>query len=131
MVKTSSKLVSKDLMKKAVKDIVSEVKELKTELAALRVSQVTGGTASKLGKIRVARKNIARALTAINAKKRIVMRKQIDGNGHGLKRIPKQLRTKKTRAIRRELTAEQKAKQTKKAAHKSKNLKVRQFAIQA
>jgi len=131
MAKSSPKLNSRDLMKKSSKDIVADVKELKTELAALRVAQVTGGTASKLGKIRVARKNIARALTAITAKKRNVFRKEILKENLKLTSIPKQLRTKKTRAMRRELTAAQKAKQTKKAAHKSKNLKVRQFAIQA
>jgi large subunit ribosomal protein L35e len=94
---------------------------------------VTNGTASKLGKIRMARKNIARVLTVLNHQSRSRMRAEIAkaGNGHGLKRIPKQLRVKKTRAIRRQLTAEQLSKKTRKATHKSQNFALRRFAIQA
>ena len=70
---------------------------------------MTGGTASKVGKIRMARKNIARVLTVLNQKAREKMRDEIKNacNGHGLKRTPKQLRVKKTRAIRRAMTTEQ------------------------
>jgi hypothetical protein len=69
----------------------------------LRVAQVTNGAASKLGKIRLVRKNIARVLTVVNQKSLDKMK----GEVAGLKRVPKQLRAKKTRAIRRALTKEQ------------------------
>jgi hypothetical protein len=69
----------------------------------LRVAQVTNGAASKLGKIRLVRKNVARVLTTINQKAREAMSKDVKG----LKRVPKQLREKKTRAIRRALSPEQ------------------------
>lgn len=69
----------------------------------LRVAQVTNGAASKLGKIGHVRKNVARILTVINQEAKSAMRKQASG----LTRIPKPLRAKKTRAIRRALTTKQ------------------------
>ena len=122
-----------DLLKKKSKDLTSQVQELKTELNALKVAKVTGGTASKVGKIRLFRKNIARVLTAISHKARDKMRSEIKAQcgGHGLKRIPKQLRAKKTRAIRRQLTPAQAGKLTVKAAKKARNFPLRQFAIEA
>ena len=99
----------------------------------LRVAQVTGGTASKVGKIKTARKNIARVLTVLNQKARQAMREEIAAacNGNGAKRIPKQLRQKKTRAIRRQMTPAQKAKKTVKVAQKTANFALRRFAISA
>ena len=41
------------------------MKELKTELAALRVAKVTGGAPNKLSKIKVVRLSIAQVLTVI------------------------------------------------------------------
>ena len=42
-----------------------QLKELKTELAALRVAKVTGGAPNKLSKIKVVRLSIAQVLTVI------------------------------------------------------------------
>ena len=85
-----------ELMPKKSKELLKQVEELKTELNALKVAKVTGGTASKVGKIRLFRKNIARVLTAISHKAREKMRSEIKAQcgGHGLKRVPKQLRAK-------------------------------------
>ena len=115
------------------KDLVSKLNEAKTELASLKVAKSNGGTASKIGKIRMCRKNVARVLTAISHKARDKMRSEIKAQcgGHGLKRIPKQLRAKKTRAIRRQLTPAQAGKLTVKAAKKARNVPLRQFAIEA
>eukprot|EP00752_Nemacystus_decipiens_P008694 g7759.t1 len=44
-------------------DLTATLTELRTELQQLRVAQVTGGAASKLAKISVVRKKIARTLT--------------------------------------------------------------------
>ncbi len=68
----------------------------------LRVAQVTGGAASKVGKIKQTRKNIARVLTVINQKARRSYAKQVEELPNNQK--PKSLRAKKTRAIRRALT---------------------------
>ncbi len=88
---------------------------------------MTNGAASKLGKIRLVRKNIARVLTVVNQKTLDTMKKEVTG----LKRIPKQLRAKKTRAIRRALTKEQSSKLTVKAAKKAANFAPRKFALSA
>ena len=69
------------------------------------MAQVTQGAASKLGKIKQTRKNIARVLTVINQKAMESYRKEVEGAAESRK--PKALRAKKTRALRRALTKEQ------------------------
>ena len=73
-----------------------------TPLLQLRVAQVTGGAASKVGKIKQTRKNIARVLTVINQKARAAYTKQVAKLPNNQR--PKVLREKKTRTIRRALT---------------------------
>ena len=128
----AAKLRMQDMLPKKTKDLQAQVQELKVELNSLKVAKVTGGTASKVGKIRLFRKNIARVLTAISHKARDKMRAEIKQQcgGHGLKRIPKQLRVKKTRAIRRQMTPQQLAKTTVKAQKKARNFPLRQFAVE-
>ena len=46
--------------------MLKKLEELKNELGQLRVAKVTGGAQSKLAKIRVVRKSIARVLTVYN-----------------------------------------------------------------
>ena len=75
---------------------------LPPSLLQLRVAQVTGGAASKLAKIKVVRKNIARVLTAINTKAKNGFRKEV--KTMKAVQVPKQLRAKKTRALRRALS---------------------------
>merc|ERR1712196_488057 len=83
----------------------------KSELAALRVAKVTGGAASKLSKIKVVRKSIARVLTVVNQ----TQKQQLRLHFKGKKYMPLDLREKKTRAIRRRLTTAQLSKKTVKA----------------
>merc|ERR1712048_936085 len=85
---------------KSKADLTKQLDELKTELANLRVAKVTGGAASKLSKIKVVRKNIARVLTVINETQKGALRQHYSE----LKYAPLDLRMKKTRAIRRRLT---------------------------
>merc|ERR1712093_495028 len=85
---------------KSKADLTKQLDELKTELANLRVAKVTGGAASKLSKIKVVRKNIARVLTVFNETTKGALRQHYSS----LKYAPLDLRAKKTRAIRR-LTA--------------------------
>lgn len=80
-----------------------QLKDLKQELAALRVAQVTGGAPNKLSKIKVVRKNIARVLTVVTENQRNALREAFKGKKHQ----PLDLRAKKTRAIRRRLTKRQ------------------------
>ena len=129
----TAKLRMRDLLSKKKKDLDAQVQELKVELNSLKVAKVTGGTASKVGKIRLFRKNVARVLTALSHKARDKMRAEIKTQcgGNGLKRVPKQLRVKKTRAIRRQLTPAQLAKTTVKAAKKARNFPLRQYVVEA
>ena len=83
--------------------MLGQLKELKTELAALRVAKVTGGAPNKLSKIKVVRLSIAQVLTVIRQNQLKNLRVAFAGK----KYIPIDLRPKKTRAIRRRLTAEE------------------------
>uniref|UniRef100_V5IEQ2 Large ribosomal subunit protein uL29 n=1 Tax=Ixodes ricinus TaxID=34613 RepID=V5IEQ2_IXORI len=95
-----AKVKARELRGKKKEDLVKQLEDLKQELAALRVAKVTGGAASKLSKIRVVRKSIARVLTVVHQTQKENLRKFYRGKKHK----PKDLRPKLTRAKRRELT---------------------------
>merc|ERR1712061_3993 len=104
------KVKCSDLRNKKKEELTKQLEDLKTELASLRVAKVTGGAASKLSKIRVVRKSIARVLTVIHQTQKENLRKY-----YRTKRYkPKDLRPKKTRAIRRALTKRELSIKTKK-----------------
>merc|ERR1711906_94583 len=92
-----AKIKLHELRQKNKSELIKQLQELKTELAALRVAKVTGGAASKLSKIKVVRKSIARVLTVINEYQKGALREHFSKS----KYAPLDLRTKKTRAIRR------------------------------
>merc|ERR1711894_603054 len=88
-------------------ELLSLLNEQRKELSDLAVAKVTGGAASKIAKIKSVRKSIARVLTVHNQQQKDGLRKASAGS----KYIPKDLRAKKTRAMRRALTkAERSAK---------------------
>merc|ERR1719233_1797942 len=98
---------------------------MKSELAQLRVAKVSGGAASKLAKIKVVRKNIARILTVYNTKQKAEARKQYSGK----KYVPLDLRPKKTKKIRQALKAEQKYAKTARTKKRESNFPMRRFAV--
>merc|ERR1711959_174060 len=106
-------------------ELLKECTDLKTELAQLRVAKVTGGAASKLAKIKIVRKSIARILTVYNQKQKAEARKEHKGK----KYLPLDLRPKKTRAIRRALKTKQKFAKTTKQKTKDSNFPMRRFAV--
>ena len=55
--------------------MIKQLDDLKTELGSLRVAKVTGGAASKLSKIRVVTKSIARVNIVIHQKQKENLRK--------------------------------------------------------
>ena len=122
-----TKLKMPELREKTRKELLKEVTDLKTELSQLRVAKVTGGAASKLAKIGTVRKSIARVLTVYTQKSRDEARKEYAGK----KYTPLDLRHKKTRAIRRRLSHEQKTKLTLKMKVKKQNFPQRRFAVAA
>merc|ERR1711998_171474 len=108
-------------------DLTKQLDELRAELAGLRVAKVTGGAASKLSKIKVVRKNIARVLTVIHETQKGVLRQHYAG----LKYAPLDLRVKKTRAIRRRLTKHERALKTPRQAKRDALFPLRKYAVRA
>ena len=122
-----SKVKTKDLSGKKKEELMKQLEDLKQELANLRVAKVTGGTASKLSKIRVFRKSIARVLTIISQNQKENLRKLYKGK----KNKPKDLRHKLTRAKRRELTKHEKDIKTRKERRKARIWPARKYALKA
>merc|ERR1712023_148456 len=118
------KLKVHELRNKSKGDLEKQLEELKNELAQLRVSKVTGGAASKLAKIKVVRKSIARVLTVYNQNQKARLRKHTWG-----KHVPLDLRAKKTRVIRRALSAEDAARKTLRQRKKGIYFPQRKFAL--
>ena len=63
-----------ELREKSKDELLETLKDLKQELATLRVAKVTGGAQSKLAKIKSVRKGIARTLTVITQKTRAAVK---------------------------------------------------------
>ena len=108
-------------------DLEAEARELRVELGQLRVAKVTGGPASKLSKIREVRKSIARVLTVLTSQKRDALKEHYAGK----KFSPLDLRPKKTRAIRRRLSAAQIAKKTLRHTKRANAFPRRKYAVKA
>jgi len=86
---------------KTKEELQKQLEDFKNELAQLRVSKVSGqGGPSKLAKIKVIRKSIARVLTVFNSQSRDAVRKAYRKKEYK----PLQIRLKRTRALRRALT---------------------------
>ncbi|ELR53341.1 60S ribosomal protein L35, partial [Bos mutus] len=103
------------------------LEDLKVELSQLCVAKVTGGAASKLSKIRVVRKSIARVLTVINQTQKENLRKFYKGK----KYKPLDLRPKKTRAMCRRLNKHEENLKTKKQQRKERLYPLRKYAVKA
>eukprot|EP00293_Proteomonas_sulcata_P021345 CAMPEP_0184292778 /NCGR_PEP_ID=MMETSP1049-20130417/4478_1 /TAXON_ID=77928 /ORGANISM="Proteomonas sulcata, Strain CCMP704" /LENGTH=124 /DNA_ID=CAMNT_0026600665 /DNA_START=27 /DNA_END=401 /DNA_ORIENTATION=- len=121
------KVKAYELRSQSRDELLRKLDELKTELQQLRVAKVTGGAASKLSKIKVVRKSIARVLTVVNQNKKQAIREAYKDKEFK----PIDIREKKTRAIRRRLTPEQATKQTKKSITKAKHFPKRKYAVKA
>ncbi len=88
---------------------------------------MTGGAASKLSKIRVVRKSVARVHIVMAQKQKENLRKFYKNK----KYKPLDLRPKKTRAIRKALTPHEKGLKTAKELRRRRAFPVRKFAIKA
>uniref|UniRef100_A0ACD5XXI3 Uncharacterized protein n=1 Tax=Avena sativa TaxID=4498 RepID=A0ACD5XXI3_AVESA len=107
-------------------ELQGQLKDLKAELSLLRVAKVTGGAPNKLSKIKVVRTSVARVLTVISQKQKAALREAYKN-----KRLPLDLRTKKTRAIRRRLTKHQLSLKTEREKKREKYFPIRKYAIKA
>lgn len=108
--------------------IRANIDKLKEELRTLRNAKASSGSATKLAKIKGVRKNIARNLTALSNKERTAAA----GSLHqGSNKRAIFLRTKLTRAFRRNLTTHQKSKQIAKLQKRQSNFPLRKFGLKA
>ncbi|GMI55775.1 hypothetical protein ScalyP_jg7365 [Parmales sp. scaly parma] len=121
------KVKAHDLRESTKDELVKQLNELKEELATLRVAKVTGGAVSKLAKIKVVRRSIARVLTVYNQKERTAMRELNADN----KYKPLSIRKKTTRAMRRALTKDEVSRKTQKTVKKERHFPLRKFALKA
>merc|ERR1712129_242961 len=108
-------------------ELLKTLTDLRKELSELHVAKVTDGAASKIAKIKSVRKSIARVLTVHNQQQKEGIRKAAAGQ----KYISKDLRMKKTRAMRRALTKDQKGKKTLKQSKKDTHFPMRRYAVKA
>jgi large subunit ribosomal protein L35e len=108
-------------------DLLKTLGELRKELAELHVAKVTDGAASKVAKIKGVRKSIARVLTVYNQQQKEGLRKAAAGS----KYLPKDLRAKKTRAMRRALTKKELSNKTHKQCRKEAAFHKVKFAVKA
>merc|ERR1712085_248518 len=108
-------------------ELLKTLSENRKTLADLHVAKATGGAASKIAKIKQVRKSIARVLTVHNQQQKEGIRKASTGS----KYVSKDLRTKKTRAMRRALTKEQRGKKTLKQQKKDTHFPMRRYAVKA
>lgn len=108
-------------------DLVKTLQDLRKELSELHVAKVTDGAASKIAKIKSVRKSIARVLTVHNQQQKEGIRKACAG----AKYMPKDLRAKKTRAMRRALTKAERSKKTHKQCRMEAAFPKVKYAVKA
>lgn len=114
----NKKFLAFKLRNKTIEELQSILADHQKELAELRGKSVTQGNQADIAKIGNIRKAIARQLTIINQKRRneiktaFQSRKSIreynDQNktSYSLSKVPKELRPRLTRAIRKRITKE-------------------------
>lgn len=108
--------------------IRANIDKLKDELRTLRNSKASSGSATKLAKIKIVRKNIARNLTILNQKQRSNIAGSLHKNS-GKRAVF--LRNKLTRAVRRRLTTQQRTKKILKVQKRELNFPVRKYGLRA
>ena len=117
--------------------------EFKNELSQLRVNKVASGVASKLAKIKVVRKVIARHLTVINQNRRNALKKafsnkkeikeynEANKTNFSVNRKPKDLTNRLTRALRKKLTKRQATRKPLKVLKREAAFPQRKFFVKA
>jgi len=116
-----------ELRTQTKEELLKTLSELRKEAGELAVAKVTGGAASKVAKIGSVRRSIARVLTVFNQQQKAGARKA----QAGMKYKSKDMRMKKTRAMRRALTKAQVAKKTLKQTKKDTHFPQRRYAVKA
>eukprot|EP00049_Salpingoeca_infusionum_P016948 m.351282 g.351282 ORF g.351282 m.351282 type:complete len:124 (+) comp16212_c0_seq1:250-621(+) len=122
-----SKAKACQLRKLSKDELVTKLEDFQKELAGLRVEKVTAGATSKLAKIKNVRKSVAVVKTVMHEMTRNALKKAYAKK----KYIPKDLRQKKTRAMRRELTAFEASRKTLRQRKRDLHFKPQVYALKA
>ena len=122
----SSFLKIADARSKSKDDLLSQLRESKQELSQLRVAKQTQTAASKVAKIRVLRKNVARILTVLSQKERDALKVLYAKKP---KAMPKALRPKLTKSRRQALSKSEKSRKTARALKHAAKFPMRKFAV--
>ncbi|EFA81683.1 S60 ribosomal protein L35 [Heterostelium album PN500] len=125
----AEKIKAHELRKQKKTELLEQLNTLKTELSSLRVNQVKAAAPSKLAKIGIVRKSIARVLTVFNTQRKNQLRTYYKGAARN--QLPTDLRQKKTRAIRRRLTTAQQNAVPVKVLKQRQHFSPRVFAVKA
>ncbi|KAF2069819.1 hypothetical protein CYY_008857 [Polysphondylium violaceum] len=125
----AEKIKAFELRDKKKSELLETLKKLRSELSSLRVAQVKSPNPSKLAKIGTVRKDIARVLTVVNQTQKTQLRAFYAKKS--VNKVPLDLRYKKTRAIRRRLTAAQESAVTARTAKQLRHFPQRVFAVKA
>merc|ERR1712159_401507 len=107
--------------------LITKLNNLRGELVKLRTSKVSSGPQVKLARIRVVRKSIAKVLTVVNEKRRNAAKDLWKKKKYN----PYDLRAKRSKHARRQLTRHQSNLRTARAAKKAGNFRQRKFAVTA
>lgn len=116
-----------ELRGQSKEQLLKALDDHRKELSELHVAKVTDGAASKIAKIKSVRKSIARILTVHNQQLKEGLRKAVAG----AKYIPKDLRSKKTRAMCRALTKSERTKKTHKQKRTEASFPEVKYAVKA
>jgi len=116
-----------DIRTKGKNDLLKQLKETKNELSQLRVAKQSNAAASRVGKIRVLRKNVARILTVLSQKERDAVRTLYQTKKASA--TPKNLRRKLTKRRRQALTKKEKSIKTRQAVKRATKYPLRKFAV--
>ena len=120
-----TRLRTNELRNKEKSELLKTLSEHKKELSQLRVAQQVSGTATKLGKINVMRKNVARVLTVLNQTEKANLKKFYAGK----KWQPKVIRAKLTKRRRQALTHKEARSKTRKQIRAKSKFPMRVFAV--
>ena len=124
----SAKVKAHELREKGKDELLKQLEDLKNELSQLKVAKVSGqGGPSKMAKIKVIRRSIARVLTVYNANERDNLRKAYRTRRYK----PLDLRVKRTKAIRARLTSTQAQKKTLRQQKREAYFPIRKYALKA
>ena len=132
-----------NLRKRTPEELNQLLDEYRKELGVLRINKLTSAVGSRIAKISLVRKGVARILTTINQKRRQEFRKVFTSpaeirkfndeykTSYTSSRIPKQLRPRKTRALRRALTKHQSHKKLVKIIKRERAFPQRKFFVKS